>query len=322
MVVNWLDAVIVVVVMYFLYEGWRQGFVYLGTSFFSFLLSLWLAVSLHIPVSKFLTEKFGIPQIWTTVIAYVCVAFVAQMVLSEALSLLASRISKKIIKHPINQWLGALVSVVNGLVLLTFFLLVLLAVPIRGTVKNDIQGSILAKNLIRLTQQYAPPINTSVEEAVSQAKKFLTVPPESRENIALDVSPSPESLRVDEESEKMMRDLVNQERAKIGLSPLFIDTKMVNVARDYSRDMFTRRFFSHVSPDGEDASDRLAHGGVVFVHAGENLAYAPDVTTAHDGLMKSDGHRVNILDRRYRRIGIGVIDAGVYGKMFTQLYAD
>lgn len=322
MMINWLDAVIVAVVLYFLYEGWRQGFVYLGTSFFSFLLSLWLAVSLHTPVSFFISDKFGIPQLWSTVIAYIGVAFIAQVILSEALSIITSRISRKIIKHPANQWLGAMVSVVNGLVLLTFFLLVLLAVPIRGTVKNDIHASVLAKNLIRLTQQYASPINSSVEEAVTQAKRFLTVPPESRESITLDVSPNPDSLRADEDSEKKLRDLVNEERVKIGLSPVFIDSNMVAVARTYSKDMFNRRFFSHVSPDGEDASDRLARGGVVFVHAGENLAYAPDVTTAHEGLMKSEGHRNNILDRRYRRIGIGVIDAGVYGKMFTQLFAD
>lgn len=322
MPVNWIDGAIVLVTVYFLYEGWRQGFVFLGTSLFSFLISLWLAVSFHIPVARFLTEKFDIPQTWTSIIAYILVAFVAQMVLSEVLGIMTARISRKIIKHPLNQWLGSIVSGVNGLVLVTFFLLVLNAVPLRGTIRDDLQQSFLAVNLTRLTQRYASPLNSSVEEAVSQARRFLTVPTQSRESITLNVNPPADSLSVDETSEIRMREMVNAERAKIGLAPLFVDTKMVAVARAYSRDMFLRRFFSHVDPEGKDASDRLSRDGVVFVHAGENLAYAPDVETAHEGLMNSEGHRINILDRRYRRIGIGVIDAGVYGKMFTQIFAD
>ena len=56
--------------------------------------------------------------------------------------------------------------------------------------------------------------------------------------------------------------------------------------------------------------------------AGENLALAPTVETAHKGLMNSKGHRENILDEDYRQMGIGVIDNGVYGKMFVQVFTD
>ena len=36
--------------------------------------------------------------------------------------------------------------------------------------------------------------------------------------------------------------------------------------------------------------------------------------------MESPGHRENILRPEFRRIGIGVISAGAYGKMVTQLF--
>ncbi|MEK7065349.1 MAG: CAP domain-containing protein, partial [Patescibacteria group bacterium] len=78
----------------------------------------------------------------------------------------------------------------------------------------------------------------------------------------------------------------------------------------------------HVNPEGKDAGDRLGDGGVTYFVAGENLAYAPDVATAHEGLMNSEGHRKNILEPQFRKVGIGVIDGGVYGEMFTQNFTD
>jgi uncharacterized protein YkwD len=63
-------------------------------------------------------------------------------------------------------------------------------------------------------------------------------------------------------------------------------------------------------------------GSVRFSAAGENLALAPTIQIAHDGLMNSPGHRANILNARYRRVGLGVADGGMHGKMFVQNFAD
>jgi uncharacterized protein YkwD len=52
------------------------------------------------------------------------------------------------------------------------------------------------------------------------------------------------------------------------------------------------------------------------------LALAPTLATAHTGLMNSEGHRANILEPKFKRVGIGVIDNGVYGKMFVQVFTD
>ena len=62
--------------------------------------------------------------------------------------------------------------------------------------------------------------------------------------------------------------------------------------------------------------------GVTYQAAGENLALAPTVQVAHEGLMNSPGHRANLLNARFRRVGIGVADGGMHGKMFTQNFTD
>jgi len=87
--------------------------------------------------------------------------------------------------------------------------------------------------------------------------------------------------------------------------------------------MLENGFFSHVSAiDGSDAGERASSAGISYGVLGENLAYAPDVYIAHHGLMNSQGHRKNILSADYNKVGIGVIDAGIYGKMFVQLFSD
>lgn len=162
-----------------------------------------------------------------------------------------------------------------------------------------------------------------MEQTVKETVKFLTVSPRSTERVDLrSVVDQRLQLRVNEAEERRMVGLVNAERAKTGVRALTIDAKMVVVARKHSQDMFDRRYFSHLDPEGHAVDWRLEQGGVTFQIAGENLAFAPDVDTAHAGLMASEGHRQNILSPDFGRIGIGIIDSGGWGIMVTQVFAD
>ena len=90
------------------------------------------------------------------------------------------------------------------------------------------------------------------------------------------------------------------------------------MARDHSLEMFQLDYFSHNSPTSGSPFDRMHAAGIPFGVAGENLAYAPNVDIAHQGLMNSPGHRANILRPEFGHIGIGVIRSQVQGSMFTQ----
>jgi uncharacterized protein YkwD len=100
------------------------------------------------------------------------------------------------------------------------------------------------------------------------------------------------------------------------------DPAIDEVARAYSKTMLQRGFFSHDTPEGQSPFDRMRVGGVDFVVAGENLALAPTVTLAHQGLMDSPGHRANILRPEFGRVGIGAAVADGRGRMFTQNFAN
>jgi uncharacterized protein YkwD len=319
---NWVDLVIVAYVAYQVVGGLELGLVSLLGSLGAFFGSLLLAIRYQGQVGSFLRDKFGLAPLWTSVLGYLAVAFIAEAILAEIFRSLLSRVPKKLIESKQNRWLGGVVSAANAILVTTFVLLVLLALPLRGTIREDIRGSRIGSFLVEAAEKFAAPVTASVNKAAKGAVEFITVQPASRERIPLDVTPQSAQLSVDQVSEATMLALVNEERQKAGASVLVFDEKLSEVARAHSRDMFERRYFSHYSPEGDDASDRLDAAGVSYQYAGENLAYAPDVASAHEGFMNSEGHRANILEGRFRRVGIGIIDGGVYGKMFTQIFAD
>ena len=148
----------------------------------------------------------------------------------------------------------------------------------------------------------------------------MTIKPKTNERVNLGFQTN--EFSIDEMAEKEMIDLVNEERTRRGLKTLTFDSRLRETARGHSGDMFSRGYFSHYSPEGESVADRAVKNGVDFLVIGENLAYAPNLQLAHQGLMNSEGHRANILSPDFNKIGIGIMDGGVYGLMFTQVFSN
>jgi uncharacterized protein YkwD len=319
---NWIDWTIVAILVYYAIAGWSAGFADLGLSFITFLISLFLSIKFHSPVGDFLSQKFGIPAMWTEVLGYILVAFIAQTILSELVQLILGHLPKTVISSKLNKWLGTVVSIFNGAVIIAFFLLVILALPLRGTIKIDVQNSLIGNFLVVVAQKYGGPINTTIDEAREQVLNFVTVEPDSKERISLPIFPTESELKIDAADEEKMLDLVNAERVKAGVGKLTVDVKMTAVARAHSRDMFARSYFSHMNTLEQTAGDRLEKAAINFTVLGENIAYAPDLATAHTGLMNSPGHRQNIVDPAFHRIGIGIIATNTWGLMFTQDFAN
>jgi len=334
---NWIDIGIIAVIVFYVIAGWEEGIIRQGIGLVSFLASLWAAIRYHVSAGKFLTEKFGVAVVWSQVLGYAAVAIIAEIVISELLVILVNYAPKKLFASQVNRSLGALLSAAKGLVIVTLGLILISVLPLRGTIRQDISQSQVSKVLLTLADHYAGGVRTSLNNTAKDMVRFLTIKPQSNEKVSLEAQlPEKLNLNINAQAENEMFTLVNQERVKAGVKPLRIDPKIVPVARAHSKDMFERRYFAHIDPDGKDAGDRLAEAGIRYQVAGENLAYAPDVKTAHEGLMNSEGHRKNILSPEFSRVGIGIItadsadisdvpsaiDAGVYGLMVTQNFAD
>ncbi|WNR45781.1 peptidoglycan-binding protein [Paenibacillus roseipurpureus] len=129
--------------------------------------------------------------------------------------------------------------------------------------------------------------------------------------------PSTSGLTVEEQQ---MLDLVNKARRDAGLPPLTADLALTKTARLKSQDMVDNKYFSHDSPTYGSPFDMMEKFGIAYNAAGENIACNQNVQAAHDALMNSPGHRANILSKDYTHIGIGIVNGGPCGKMFTQQF--
>ncbi len=115
--------------------------------------------------------------------------------------------------------------------------------------------------------------------------------------------------------EQRFCDLINQERAKRGLSMLKPLPILITVARSHSREMSELNYFSHYSPSKglRTPMDRYkafttGHALPAYLCVGENLywATAGDPERGHTALMASPTHKENILRAEYQYVGIGV----------------
>lgn len=101
-------------------------------------------------------------------------------------------------------------------------------------------------------------------------------------------------------------ELVNNERAKYGLAPLAIDSSVSEVAQAKSEDMRDNNYFSHTSPTYGSPFEMLKAFGVNYSSAGENIAKGQKTAQAVvEAWMNSEGHRENILNSNYTKIGVG-----------------
>ena len=112
--------------------------------------------------------------------------------------------------------------------------------------------------------------------------------------------------------------LVNKERAKVGLAALTMDSALTKVAQAKSQDMKDNNYFSHTSPTYGSPFDMMKKFGISYKSAGENIAKGQ--TSAQqvvEAWMNSEGHRANILDEKFTHIGVGYVSSGHY---WTQMF--
>lgn len=319
---NWVDVGIVVTLFLFALDGWERGIFWLLAQLGSFVGGILIAFRFYAPLAPQVARLLSLPHGLAKAIAFLLLAMGTEALLSPWLYRLASRVPKKYFPR---WWRGVLSlgpSLVSGGVLVAFVLSFLVSAPIRPQIKRDIVDSNLGGWFIEFGGTLERNLSGVFGEATKETLTFVTTPVGSGERVDLGFELEAQAYEVDSASEGELLALVNQERAKEGLQTLEWYPDAVSVARSHSEDMLKRGYFSHYSPEGEDAGDRLQKAGIQYRVAGENLALAPSISVAHQGLMDSPGHRANILSPEFSRVSIGVIDGGTYGKMITQIFLD
>ena len=317
---NWIDFLILLVLAYYVSEAWRIGFWIILADFLGFLLSLLIGLWGYSYVADILKTSFSLPHSVSNALGFLFTAGISEAIIGFILINFIRKIPYKFWKKPWNNIAATFPALGQGIILISFILTLIVGLPLSPKLKNDVTSSRIGSVLVRETSGLEAKLNQIFGGLVEDSLTYLTVKPGSTAVVPIETEV--QELTVDEARETEMFNLVNEERKKRGINELSLRVELTPVARAHAKDMWERQYFGHVSPDGEDIGDRLDKANVSYHLAGENLALAPTLATAHNGLMNSEGHRRNILDPEFKRLGIGVIDNGIYGKMFVQIFTD
>ncbi|MEA3249516.1 MAG: CvpA family protein [Patescibacteria group bacterium] len=317
---NLVDLGILVVAGIFTREGIRKGFFALMFELSGFVLGIIVALFTYAPIGNFLSGAFTMSRPFAKVLGFLAVWFIIATVLPALTNFIYTKIPVEILKNKLNHIFGAVPAIAEALLLSSFILSLAVSFPFPTILKDNIFDSRIGEPLVRVSYCVETTVAGMLDAETRETLGFITIGEGPDDSV--DLGFSTEKAYPDEVMEDLMFILVNAEREAEGLDPLMVDESLVAVARLHGADMFRRGYFSHITPEGFTPADRGLEGGVIFRKIGENIAYAPDLRMAHEGLMDSPTHRANILSTEFTRIGIGIQNAGARGITFTQNFAD
>jgi uncharacterized protein YkwD len=319
--VNSIDILLVVIIVLNLLNGVRRGFILGMLDLAGWVLSLLAAIRFYRPLAHWIGPRVDVwSPVWDQPVAFILCSIVVAALVQVIGRFVLRKLSKDTHERILNQTLGILPGLANGVITAAILSALLLAVPINQGLSESVRDSQLANRLAGYTERLETALVPVFRDAISQTLNLLTIHPESNERVSLPYTVAKPRPRPELEAE--MLKLINKERVSAGLRPLAPDPELTEVARQHSLDMFARGYFAHVTPEGRDPFDRLRAANIRFVAAGENLALAPTLGIAHRGLMNSPGHRANILAKDFGRVGIGIMDGGMRGLMISQEFSD
>jgi uncharacterized protein YkwD/uncharacterized membrane protein required for colicin V production len=322
---NWLDWLVVAMLALSALEGTRRGLLLGALDLLGAAVGFGVAIVGERPVGNALNGY--VPALAPPVahlVAFLGLLIGVQIVISATVGGLVAAAARFVAFTPlgvVDRFFGMVPGLVRGLITVTLLLLPFALLPLLPSVSQALQQSAVADRLVGGALEFMPVVEARLGQDIEGGLPSLVVaPPESETGTQrpLPVGPPTGELAPDPGAEQQMLDLVNGERASRGLKALAADDRLRDVARAHSLDMFQQDYFSHNTPEGSSPFDRMRRAGIAFVIAGENLAYAPNVQIAHEGLMNSPGHRANILRPEFGRVGIGIIRSQAQGSMFTQ----
>lgn len=316
---NWVDLALIVVFLFMLIAGYSRGFILGSLDLISWAGSFILAYIFYGQLAELIKKMVDL-KIWLLPVSFLLILVVSRLIIAWIAGLVIRSLPDQSSHNFVNKFLGVIPGAINGWIAAIIISALLLALPINDNITAETRNSRWATQLATQSEWANKKLAPVFDEAIRQTMNSLTVNPNSNEKVPLGFTYDNAVARP--LLELKMLEMVNKERVKHGLQPLQADRELTAVARAHSNDMFARGYFAHNTPEGKNPFDRMRAAGVKFSAAGENLALAQTLEIAHTNLMNSPGHRANILQPAFGRLGIGILDGGFYGLMISQEFRD
>ncbi len=322
---NWIIGLIILILILSALAGFRRGAIESLIGLAGFIFALLLAFFLYEAFGSAISSAFNMSAGISNFSAFLLILVIFQIIYSLAVVVVFKYVFK--IEHKnreimhLDRCLGFIPGIISGWVFSALLISALLIIPISANSKEQIKNNSFTNAIANSIGFMSEKIENLFVPASNDAQLALQNLNQAYLPETNDLSftfPQSLELNFDENAENQMLDLINSERKLAGLNILKMNAKLQEVARQHSYEMFKLSYFDHISPVSGSPFDRITDAKIQYVAAGENIAYAPSVNIAHDGLMNSPKHRDNILSKSFSEVGIGIVSAGNWGIMFTQ----
>ena len=217
---NWVDFLILIVIIFYCFEGYALGFYSAALDLVSFIVSFALGLTFYGTFGQLLVKVFSMPSGFANAIGFFIVSFFAEIILSFILKRLILTLpyfaefgSQPILVKRLNSFLGIVPAIFSAVLLLAFILTMVITLPVSVYLKHSVSTSRIGKVLVINTQGFAKDLNNVFGGAVNETLAFLTVEPKSTEIVNLNFKTN--SFTTDWAAEEKMLSLINQERPQI-----------------------------------------------------------------------------------------------------------
>ncbi len=156
---NWVDLIIIVVLAYYISEAWRFGFWVVLADFVSFLLALFIALSGYKLIGNLLRNNFALSHSLSNALGFLITAALAEAIIAFTLTKAIRKIPYKFWKKPWSRFFAVFPAVGQGMILLSFILILILGLPLSPNIKSDISTSKIGGVLVQETAGLEAKIN-------------------------------------------------------------------------------------------------------------------------------------------------------------------
>lgn len=319
---NWVDVVLVLIILASALAGLQRGLIRGALDLGAVVLSLLIASYSYHRAADLISSHISMSNVVANIIGFVIVLVIVQIAFSilivGPLTPLIWGIRRIPISKDIDGLLGVIPGAIKGIVFAAALALVLVLTPLGNSFDQPVGQSKVAAHLLSGANNAIA--KSDGHAGINLAGIMLVTEPDAAQGTTLPFHET-SGYHESEADEQTMLAQLNKSREEHGLAPLRDDPALRQLAVGHSEEMLNLGYFAHVSPLSGSPSDRAKAANIEFTTFGENIAYAPTIDVAERGLMRSEGHRANILSSEYTRVGIGVIVTSFGTRMVTQEFA-
>lgn len=317
---NWIDFGVTLFVVIYAAFVFKRGFLAQFFEFLGFTISLVSAISLF-PLLSLVLFFIGFKSELVNLISFIFIFIFSEVLFSAFFNDFFRKLPMTLILSRFNRYFGLIPNLFSSFLIVSFISTVIVVLPIPTNVKTALTSSKIVGNLLPFTTSFNAPLERAFTRSISEGIISITSTKQDSASFVRLSIPNNKAI-LDSDSEKQLFIAVNQTRIEKNLPLLQSNLLLTKIARDHSKAMIDEGYFGHIDPKGRSPYDRALAENLVFNSLAENLSFAPDSITAHEGFLHSKEHLKAMISTKYTRVGIGVYDTVKYGKMFTEMFAD